>query len=377
MERIKDMGLKHFAIAVAVIASLGVGGAFYFLAQGQVRVKSEPTFTIGGTPASEMPGSGKTAAGGPLPKQKLLSSGYHVFQTFNNCAAAGLSIALSYYDIHISQEKLAAKLRPNNNLQGLDDDKSTPPQELAAEAQARGLVAYHRGGGDIDTLKRLLAAGHPVLIRTLLNSYEDFAHYRVVRGYDEARGVIIQDDSYQGKDKAYTYAEWNAIWKPFNYAYVVLASPKDKAEVEAALGESKDAKASWRKAIKIAEGELAKNPNDTKARFNLATASFYLGDYERTVAEFEKVEKSLARRTMWYQMEPIEAYSKLGNHARVFSLSDRILNDGNRGYSELYLLKGKSYQAQGKLDLARAEYEKALLYHKNSAAAKAALASLQ
>ncbi|MCE9644081.1 C39 family peptidase [Candidatus Parcubacteria bacterium] len=374
----QDMSFKQIAITLSVFLSLCFGGAFYFLAQGKERARSEPTFTIGGTPAAEMPGSGKPAtSGGPLPKQKLLTSGYHVFQTFNNCAAAGLSIALSYYDINVSQEKLAAVLRPNNNLQGIDDDKSTPPPELAAEAERRGLVAYYRGGGDIDTLKRILAAGHPVLIRTLLNSTEDFAHYRVIRGYDDARGVIIQDDSYQGKDKAYTYAEFNAIWKPFNYAYVVMADPKDKASLDAALGESKDAKASWQKAIKIAESQLATNANDTKARFNLATAYYYLGDYARSVAEYEKVESKLARRTMWYQMEPIEAYYHVGNYARVFSLSDNILNDGNRAYSELYLFKGKSYQKQGKSDLARAEFEKALLYHKNLPAAKEALASLE
>jgi len=371
----KNMGIKHFAIAIAVIVSLGFGGAFYFLAQGHTRAKSEPTFTIGGTPAANMPGSGKPITGEPIPKQKLLSSGYHVFQTFNNCAAAGLSIALSYYDVRVSQEKLAASLRPNNNPQGINDNKSTPPPELVAEVSKYGLDGYFRGGGDTETLKRILAAGYPVLIRTLLEPNEDFAHYRVVRGYDDNAGVFIQDDSYQGKDKRYTYAQFDAIWKPFNYAYVVLAEPKDKAKIEQILGDS--AKGSWQKAVARATSELNKNPNDTLARFNLATAHFYLGDYERTIAEYEKAEPRLARRTMWYQMEPIDAYYRTGNYARVFSLSNKILNDGNLGYSELYLLKGMAYQKQGKLDLARTEFEKALLYNKNSVTAKAALASLQ
>ncbi len=41
-----------------------------------------------------------------IPHRKVLSGGKHVYQTFNNCGPASLSMALSYYSINISQEDL-------------------------------------------------------------------------------------------------------------------------------------------------------------------------------------------------------------------------------------------------------------------------------
>src|SRR3989344_7520378 len=79
-----------------------------------------------------------------LPAQMVLESDYHIFQTFNNCAPAALSMALSYYGVTVSQEKLAADLRPYNNLTGKNDDKSTPPEELAAKAEEYRLRTYYR-----------------------------------------------------------------------------------------------------------------------------------------------------------------------------------------------------------------------------------------
>ncbi len=311
-----------------------------------------------------------------LPEKILLSSGYHVSQTFNNCAPAALSIALSYYDISVSQEILAKSLRPFNNLRGIDDDKSTPPQELAEEAEKYGLISYFRAGGDIETLKKILASGQPIIIRTLLNTNEDYAHYRVIRGYDERTKEIIQDDSYQGKDIRYTYEEFNKIWKPFNYAYLVIVKPEKKAEIEQVLGENLDPRLSWRKSRTIAKEQLMKNPGDTMARFNLSIAHYYLGNYKGATMELEKIGATLPRHTLWYQMEPIEAYFQIRNYDKVFKLTDGILNDKNKAYSELYILRGKSYMELQQSNLARAEFEKAVFYNINSKTAREALASL-
>ena len=39
----------------------------------------------------------------PIPEAKVLAGGSHLFQTFNNCGPAVLSMALSYYGIDVSQ----------------------------------------------------------------------------------------------------------------------------------------------------------------------------------------------------------------------------------------------------------------------------------
>ena len=67
----------------------------------------------------------------PLPSQKILPNDYHVFQTFNNCGPAALSMELSYYGINISQQELVQDLRPYQNPQGDNDDKSVTLDELA------------------------------------------------------------------------------------------------------------------------------------------------------------------------------------------------------------------------------------------------------
>jgi Flp pilus assembly protein TadD len=46
-------------------------------------------------------------------------------------------------------------------------------------------------------------------------------------------------------------------------------------------------------------------------------------------------------------------------------MSDNILNNQNRAYSELYLIRGTIYEQRNDLDNARAAYQKAVLYNKN------------
>ncbi len=56
---------------------------------------------------------------------------------------------------------------------------------------------------------------------------------------------------------------------------------------------------------------------------------------------------------------PIGAYEKL------FEVTQKILDNENRGFSELYILRGNIYMEQGKEDLALKEFQNAVLYNKN------------
>lgn len=312
-----------------------------------------------------------------LSVQKILANDYHVFQTFNNCAPAALSMALSYYGVQRSQEELADDLRPVHNLKGINDDKSTPPDELAEKSKEYGLVPYYRANGSVDLLKRFIANGLPVVVRTRLDTEHDFAHYRVLKGYDDTTGQFVQDDGFQGKNIRYSYAAFMALWKPFNYEYLVMVPVAKKEMVEKILGEETDPMVAWRNAARTAEQELEKNPGDVNARFNLAVSLYYSGESERSAREFEEVERKLTTHVLWYRIEPIQNYFLLKNYDRVFVLSDSILNNKNPAFSELYLLKGKSYLAQGDTARAREEFKKAVLYNKNFKAAREALASVE
>jgi tetratricopeptide (TPR) repeat protein len=300
-----------------------------------------------------------------VPRTTTLPNDYHVYQTFNNCGPAALSMTLSYYGINETQEKLGQELRPYQNPQGDNDDKSVTLEELAEKSKDYGLIPYHRPNGDATIIKKAIANGMPVITRTLLTPRDDIGHYRVVKGYDDDLGVFIQDDSLQGKNLTYQYDAFDGLWKQFNYEYLILAPKNKKQLVEDILGEDADEKTAWAKAVKRSQKQLAINPDDIYARLNLSVAYYEIGEYEKSVEEFQKIETLLPMRTLWYQIEPIEAYYELGNYEKVFSLTDSILNNYNRAFSELYILRGKVYQQLGSIEAAKAEFEKAVLYNRN------------
>jgi Tfp pilus assembly protein PilF len=83
------------------------------------------------------------------------------------------------------------------------------------------------------------------------------------------------------------------------------------------------------------------------------------------VETYESVALKLPRRTFWYQIEPIQAYLELGDYKKVFELTDKILNDGNRAYSELYDLRAQAYTKLGEPDKAKTEFARAIYYNSN------------
>lgn len=271
---------------------------------------------------------------------------------------------LSYFGINKSQEEVGERLRPYQNPQGDNDDKSVTLEELASVGKEYNLTAFHRPNGNIKLLKQFIENNIPVITRTLLSENEDIGHYRVVRGYDDENETLIQDDSLQGKNLSYSYQKFDSLWKNFNYEYLVLVPKDKKLLAERILGEDIDEKKAWSKAVANAKKALEKDPSDLYVRFNLSVALFYTGEYNQSISEYEKVAGELPFRTLWYQIEPIQAYDALGMYEKVFSITDKILNNGNRAFSELYLIRGKIYQKQGKPDLAQEEFQKAVFYNK-------------
>lgn len=309
-----------------------------------------------------------------IPSAKTIVNDYHIFQSFNNCGPAALSMALSYYGINKSQSVLGEELRPYQVAGGDNDDKSVTLEEVGQKAKDYNLTPYLRPMGDYDKIKKFISIGIPVITRTYLNDVEDIGHYRVVKGYDDTG--IIQDDSLQGKNLHYTYNEFSNLWDKFGREYLVLV-PADKKQIaESILGGDSDEEVAWHKAATHWERVLIQLPENVQAGFNLSVAYYKLGDYQKSVKEFEKVENQLSFRTLWYQIEPILAYYELGNYSRVIEISDRILNNHNRAFSELYILRGKVYQSRGENEMARQEFERAVHYNKNLKSAQEALKSL-
>ena len=358
--------LRTIGVVVCLVAAAGLG-IFFLLRPGDKKISPS-----GGSVENSSSSLSQTSKA--LSSQALLNdNNYYVHQTFNNCGEAALSMDLSFYGIHESQQALADILRPDNNTTGKGDDKSTPPDEIAAQAETYGLVAYFRPNGNVDLLKRLVAAGFPVMTRTLLNTSEDYAHYRVVKGYNDVTGEITDEDGIQGENVKFSYDDFLTLWKPFNYEYIVFATPTQQADLASILGAAADAPTAWGEAAQVATQALAANPNDTAAEFDLSVADYYTGDYASSVQAFEKTGAALSEHALWYQLEPIESYYELGNYDKVFSLAQSIFSNGNATYPELYVVEGESYLKEGDTAAAKTAFGTALQYNKNLKSARDAL----
>jgi len=301
----------------------------------------------------------------------------HVFQTFNNCGPATLSMVLSNLGVERPQEELGKIIRPYQNPQGNNDDKSVTLDELAEEAEKDGFVSYYRPNGTIELIKLFVSNDIPVVTRTWLKKGEDIGHYRIVKGYDEGKKQIIQDDSFQGPNLSFSYEEFLNIWQPFSYEYLVIV-PKEKEElVQAILKEESEVSIAWQNSLNRSLSEEKLNPQNLYPIFNQAVALYHLGKYQDSIDVFETIQNNLSPRMLWYQIQPILSYSKLGIIDKVIFLTDTILANGNKAFSELYLARGEAYLQNGALDLAKQEFESAVFYNSNFEPARLALEKLK
>lgn len=300
-----------------------------------------------------------------LPNNYVIPFRKQIFQTFNNCGPASLSMALAYFGVDISQAEIGEALRPYQIPHGDNDDKSVTFDELGEYATKFGLVYFHRPNGSIELLKKLVSNNIPVLTRTLLHKTDDIGHYRLVRGFDDQTQEFIQDDSFENRNLRFKYMDFGELWRVYNYEYLVLVPPEKMPLARAILGSEVDAQVAWKNALIAAQNEAAQNPNNPYFVFNQSVAQYYLGNYAESIRLFEQVQNQLSFRTLWYQIEPILAYQKLKQYDKVFALTEEILNNHNRAFSELYIIRGEIYLDQGNKAAARAEFEKAVFYNKN------------
>jgi len=294
-----------------------------------------------------------------LPKKEYINQG------FNNCGPATLAMVLNWHGKNSNQEDLGQELRPYQNPIGDNDDKSVFLQEFEPVIKRYDLQSYYRVNGTIDLLKLFVANDLPVIVRTWLHPDEDIGHFKIVRGFDNTRNVVIHDDSYEGPDIELDYKTFEDMWQPFNSEYLVVFPADKKPIVDAILKDEADLDTAYKNSTKRSQEMLQNNPENIYAHFNLSTAYYHLGDYQQSVNHFERVQYQLPSRMLWYQIEPIQSLHKTKKYDKTLALIDTILNNQNRGFSELYDIKGDIAQEQGNVEKAKEEFQLALFYNKN------------
>jgi hypothetical protein len=292
----------------------------------------------------------------PLPASAHLDPMSHAFQTWNNCSAVSASMVLSYYGIARSQAQLATVFRPNL------DDKHVEPRQLVRFFPEYGLRADLYEGGSIETVKRLIAAGFPVVTPQWLDFKPDaIGHYRVVRGYDDARGGFLVNDSMTGADVFVSYDDFERLWRAFNYRYLPIYRPENRPQIEQIIGADIDRLANLQRALALFIDLAMKHPDDAYYRFSIGTSFFELGNYPEAVAAYEKAASlGLPPKMLWYQFWPVAAYNEVGNAARALELATVQIADAGT-FGEMRFERGRAYEALGNRDEALAEYRQALI----------------
>lgn len=307
----------------------------------------------------------------PLPPQVVLQSPRYERQDINNCGPATLSMLLRMYGWEGDQFDIADIVKP------VKQDRNVNPEELRYYVlnEAGWLRAEYRVAGDIDLLKRLLAAGYPILIETATplrpedaNGPADdmwSAHYLVVTGYDDAEGVIIVQDPLRGPDKRIPYALLMKDWKPFSYLYMVIYFPQNEEEVKALLGAAWDTDLNRQKAMDIAAADLAADENDAFAWFNLGAALTYFERYQEAAQAFDQAfTLGLPQRMTRYQFWPFFAYFHADRIDYLLELTEKTYSPINGQYAEEALLwHGWGLWRKGDIEGAIATWRKALKVH--------------
>lgn len=308
------------------------------------------------------------AQGNTLPASARLTGLTHIYQTWNNCGPANLTMALSYFGWGYDQSVAASWLKPNV------EDKNVSPSQMVQyvnEQTNLGIGAVWRYGGTLEIVKRALAAGFPIVVESGydVDNLDWMGHYETVVAYDDASQTIWVYDSYLGLGEGYgethTYQEFDMWWRHFNRTFILLFPLDREAEVREVLGNYVDPAYAAQQALLMARQEAQRNQNDGWAWFNAGTSATRLGQYHDAAIYFDAAfSVGMPYRLSWYMFGPYEAYYYLGRYQDMLELADNA--EATTVYvEETNYWRGMALAALGRTTEAVAEFDKALSFNRN------------
>jgi hypothetical protein len=332
-----------------------------------------PTVTVSPTPI-------------PLPSATRIEGLEIIAQGFNNCGPANLAINLNFYGNPTTQAEAAAFLKPNR-----EDRNVSPWQMVDYVNEQTNLRATIGSGGDLDLLKRLNAAGFPVVIEKGYELVSEgwLGHYLTIFGYDDETQEMVSLDTnlgpWDGSGRYDAYGDIEKYWQQFNRVFFVVYPPQKEQQVLDILGsEMMEETTMWQQAAQEAQAEIDGNPENAFAWFNLGTSFTHLGEltgeaefYQNGAAAFDQAFiLGVPPRILWYQFRPYIAYLKVGRYQDMLDLADTVLEtQGGRNVEETYLYKGHALAFLGDGAGTVDAYEKALSLNENFYPAQWALDS--
>jgi hypothetical protein len=342
-----------------------------------------------------------TVTSTPLPATVMLTGVKYETQhgRLNYCGPSNFSMALTYWGWGGNRDVIGKAVMPVNAK-----DKNVMPYELQdyIADNVPDMTSAVRYGGDIELLKRMVAAGFPVvtekgIYEVDLNGKNSWmGHYAFVTGYDESKQELIYQDSYEtdpsnpGPNRHIKYSTFIEGWRAFNYIFLVVYPVEKENQVMDLLGPLANDEQAARHALEIArsEAQTLTDIDQYFAWFNVGTSHVALFEYADAAIAYDyafnlyaelNVEDSVRPyRMMWYQTGPYKAYYYSNRFSDVINLADTTLNDtiAEPVLEESLYWRGMAYYMAGKTDLAVKDYRDALKVHPKWVVATQALQDL-
>jgi len=284
-------------------------------------------------------------------------------EDFNNCGPATLALALRYYGWNGDQYDIAKVIKPNR------DDSNVNVEELIyyVRTQAGWLNAEYRVGGNLDTLRKYLSNGIPVIIEEtfmtdrnyLINDDRWAGHYLLLTGYDDAARQVTTQDVLLGSNQVISYDTLEEHWQSFNHVYILVFKPEQADLVKTLMGVDADVKINRQNALVAAEIETQLNPQNAFAWFNVGSNLVALERYNEAAQAYDKARSiGLPLRMLRYQFGPFFAYFHAGRIDDLMTLTKYALGI-TRVSEEAMLWRGWAFYRMG-------DKTAALTYFRNS-----------
>jgi tetratricopeptide (TPR) repeat protein len=334
------------------------------------KILSSPTFetalVLSATPTIEPT---VTATPEPLPVRASLPVPDYEMQDMNNCGPASLTMAVRYYAWDGDQFDISEVIKP------IPQDRNVNPEEMVYYVRnyAGWLRAEYRVNGNLLLLKKLIAAGYPVLIEETFHFDEPYypnddlwaAHYMLLTAYDDEDGAFIGQDSYHGANQRIPYETLEEDWRPFNHVYMLIYLPEDEGEVALLLGGDWDEEKNRENALQASQRATEENPDDAFAWFNLGSNLLYFEEYAQSANAYDQARSiNLPQRMFRYQFGPFIASFQDHRTEDLLALTKYALQRTPNS-EEALLWRGWGLYQQGDYEGAVASWELALKHRPN------------
>jgi hypothetical protein len=352
------------------------------------------TATQPGPTETPLPTDTPTLTPTPFPMSFRLTGVHYEDQhnRYNYCGPANLSMALTFWGWDGNRDTVGEYVKTNT------DDKNVMPYELQdfVLTQTEGFGALIRYGGDISLLKKLVAAGFPVMTEKgyytydMTGRYGWLGHYQFVTGYDDNKGVLVVQDTYidHGENHEFPYADFISGWRSFDYLFMVVYSIDRESQLLTLLGNYADVDWSSRHALEIATDETSSlsGVNQYFAAFNVGTSHVNLKEYVDAAYAYDYAFQLYAGlrnddlrpfRMLWYQTGPYFAYYYSGRYQDVIDLANATFNTiGDDVLEESWYWRGMSKLALGDTSGAISDFRESVRLHPGFAAGMYQLSQL-